>query len=352
MAIAKNIMIGMSGGVDSSVAAYLLQNEGYHVAGATFRLWSPDETDTPDILDARAVCRVLGIPHHVLDLREAFRREVVEPFCAAYQRGETPNPCVVCNKHIKFGLFQTMAAALGYDHIATGHYATMEYDETARRFRLRRGMHDHKDQSYVLYNIRRENLSRIVFPLGGYAKEDVRSLAVAQGLPVAHKADSQDICFIPDGKYAKFLQTYTGQEFAPGNFLDAAGGILGVHRGISRYTIGQRKGLGISLGKPAFVAAINAAANTVTLDDDASLWKPTLTARQVNWLEPPVDDKPFLCRVKIRYNHKPQPAMVTPLPDEAVRVTFDAPQRAITPGQSAVFYDGDYLLGGGVIVGE
>jgi tRNA-specific 2-thiouridylase len=352
MATGKRVMVGMSGGVDSSVAAYLLQQEGYEVAGATFRLWSRDEADTPDILDARAVCRVLGISHHVLDWREAFRREVVEPFCAAYQRGETPNPCVTCNKHIKFGLFQTMAAVLGYDHIATGHYASMEYDEATRRFRLRRGIFEHKDQSYVLYNIRRENLSRVRFPLGGYAKEEVRSLAAARGLPVAHKADSQDICFIPDGDYAGFLRDYTGKAFAPGNFLDADGNILGVHRGICRYTIGQRKGLGISLGKPAFVTAINAATNTVTLDDDESLWKHTLTARQVNWLEPPVDGGPFPCRVKIRYNHQPQPATVTPLPGDAVRVDFAQPQRAITPGQSAVFYDGDYLLGGGVIIGN
>jgi tRNA-specific 2-thiouridylase len=204
----------------------------------------------------------------------------------------------------------------------------------------------------VLYNIRRENLSRVRFPLGGYAKEEVRGIAAAQGLPVAHKADSQDICFIPDGDYAGFLQAYIGQDFAPGDFLDAAGNILGAHRGICRYTIGQRKGLGISLGKPAFVTAINAAANTVTLADDESLWKSTLTARQVNWLEPPLDGEPFPCRVKIRYHHNPQPAMVTPLPDESVRVEFEQPQRAITPGQSAVFYDGDYLLGGGVIVGE
>ncbi|MDL2234007.1 tRNA 2-thiouridine(34) synthase MnmA [Ruminococcaceae bacterium OttesenSCG-928-L11] len=341
------VLVGMSGGVDSSAAAVLLRQDGYEVGGATFRLWP--ENGTGDIDDARAVCEALGIPHYILDFQQLFREKVVDAFAAAYYRAQTPNPCIYCNRYLKFPAFWEEARRLGYDCISTGHYSIVEYDAARQLHRLKKGVSEKKDQSYVLYSLTQELLAHIRMPLGPYTKEEVREIVRQAGLPVFNRPDSQDICFVPDGDYPAFIENYTGKPFPGGEFVDAAGMPLAPHKGIGRYTIGQRKGLGISLGKPAFVTAIDAATGAVTLDDNAALWTDTLTADTVNWLEPVDVSVPLRVHAKIRYAHKAAPATVTLLEPDVVQVRFDEPVRAITPGQSVAFYDGEYLLGGGSI---
>lgn len=347
----QNIMVAMSGGVDSAVAAFLLKQRGYAVTGVTFRLWPPEGSESQDIADARATCDVLSIPHRVFDLRGQFWDHVIMPFVDAYMRGETPNPCVFCNKQIKFGAFWEYAAKAGCDSIATGHYAMVEQDPATGIFRLRRGIHERKDQSYVLYNLTQALLSHIQFPLGGLSKEEVCQISDVNKLLTRPRPESQDICFIPDGGYPAFLERILQKPLKPGAFMDESGKVIGEHKGICHYTIGQRKGLGLSLGQPVFVTGIDAAANTVTVsDNDAALWKSSLIAENVNWITPPVE-QPIRCQVKIRYTQKAAPAMACPLLGGSLLIVFDEPQRAITPGQSAVLYDGDYLLGGGIIRG-
>ncbi|HIZ55327.1 MAG TPA: tRNA 2-thiouridine(34) synthase MnmA [Firmicutes bacterium] len=346
----KKVLLGMSGGVDSSTAALLLLQQGYEVAGATFRVWKPAGAESEkEIEDAGAVCERLGIRHYLLDLQDFFRETVVEYFVHAYQQGMTPNPCVVCNRTVKFGRFFEAADALGYDMIATGHYARILQENG--EYQLCRGVDRRKDQSYFLYGIPYARLPRIVFPLGDYTKTEVRELAGQYGLTVSEKKDSQEICFVdPQQGYASFLQQYTGQEPQPGDFLDTEGNRLGRHSGIWHYTVGQRKGLGVTFGKPMFVQRIVPAANQVILAENQQLFTEELWLQHLCWALPAIPEGPLEAAVKIRSTAQPVPAVLVP-DGEGLRVRFAEPQRAATPGQSAVFYRGDRVLGGGVISG-
>lgn len=349
----KKVMIGMSGGVDSSVAALLLKQAGHQVAGVTFRLWdAKGSREDPNVRDAKTVCQRLGIPHFVLDFRDLFRESVVEYFRREYEAGRTPNPCVACNRSIKFGAFLEKAREMGYDTVATGHYAQLVWDERAKKYLLRPGKIEKKDQSYVLYMLTQEQLSHILMPIGGYSKEEVRQIAKENGLVVADKPDSQDICFVPGGDHAAFLKEYTGRSGAPGNFVDPSGRVLGPHEGLWNYTIGQRKGLGLSLNAPAFVSGIDAATGAVTVTTcPEELMSLKVLVGKVNWMmgEPPA--QPVNWKVKIRYAHHAAQATVTPLENSGAQVEFDSPQRAVTPGQAAVFYTLDgTLMGGGTIL--
>lgn len=359
--MSKRVMIGMSGGVDSSVAALLLKEQGYEVVGATFRLFN--EGDLPvsgpsrccsidDVNDARLVCDKIGIAHYVLNYKELFREKVVEEFVRAYLAGTTPNPCILCNRHIKFDAFLRQAQSMGFDYIATGHYARIGYDDKNAVYTLRRADVPGKDQSYVLYHLTQHTLAHMLMPLGEYDKHTVRDIARSKGLTIADKPDSQDICFVPNGDYGEFIERYTGTPLRAGEFVDRAGKVLGRHKGIAHYTVGQRKGLGISLGKPAFVVDIDAATGHVTLGEESEVFSRTLIAGDVHMLDGKMIEKPLACTAKIRYSHREERAMVTPLPSGCVRVEFEAPQRAVTRGQSVVFYDGDLVLGGGTIVSD
>ncbi len=342
--MAKRVLIGMSGGVDSSVAAALLKEQGYDVIGVTLRLWDSPETEQRD---ASAVCRLLGIEHHVLDHTEQFRRQVIDPFTQRYLAGKTPNPCIFCNRFIKFSALFEALAAFDCDAIATGHYARLQ--EYEGRLTFLREENNPKDQTYVLYPLTQELLRVLILPLSGMNKERVRDLARHYGLPIAEKADSQEICFIPDKNYGRFLRDYTGTEPEKGNFVDADGRVLGQHTGIWDYTVGQRKGLGIALGTPVYVTAIDPLTNTVTLGVSGQEFHRSFIAEDLNWMAIPRLTAPTVLSVKIRYGGKPVPATVTPLQDGTVRVEFDTPQRAVTPGQSAVFYQDNLLVGGGEI---
>jgi len=339
----------MSGGVDSSVAAYLLKEEGYDVVGVNMKLW--DRPDEKDVVDAVAVCEKLDIPFYVIDLQEEFRGKVIENFVKEYEAGHTPNPCVFCNKNIKFGDLFDKADELGCDYIATGHYALIEYNDKMGRYDLKKASNSDKDQTYVMYNLSQEKLSRILFPIGRYRKDQIREIAEKIGLKVHNKPDSQDICFIPDNNYEKFLKENTDIRVNEGIFVDKDGNKLGNHRGIISYTIGQRKGLGITFGKPTYVIDINGKNNTIVLGDNADLFKNELVAKEANFIPFPIDDlkETRVFDAKVRYSAKLSPARVTYLGENRIKVVFDQPQRAITRGQSVVFYDGDCLVGGGII---
>lgn len=368
--IMKKAVVAMSGGVDSSVAAYLIREAGYETTGATMRLFdnetigkSSEKTccSLSSIEDACSVANRLGIYFLVYDMREDFRREVIGRFVRAYENGLTPNPCIDCNHYLKFqGLYDLSlrdlegedAGSQGPDgglYIATGHYARIEEDPATGRFKLRKAVDPAKDQSYVLYDLTQEQLSRTLFPLGGLSKSEVRAIAEEQGFVNARKKESQDICFVPDGDYASFICGYTGREYPPGDFVDTEGRVLGRHRGIINYTIGQRKGLGIALGKPAYVQRLDIEGNRVVLGDNDSLFTRELTARDFNWVSIAEPESSIRALARIRYKHREAPAEVVPLGGGRVRVVFDEPQRAITRGQSVVVYDGEYVLGGGII---
>lgn len=351
----EKIVIGMSGGVDSSVAAYLLKEQGYEVIGVTMVHWKesgvPDEA-CPSIqaaAEAKEVARQLDIPHYTLDFCREFKTHVMDYFAAEYLRGRTPNPCTVCNRYVKWEALLKRAADFGADLVATGHYARIRLLENGR-YALCRAAADQKDQTYALYNLTQEQLAHTRMPLGGYEKPQIRKIAEQIGLHVADKPDSQEICFIPDHDYGAFIEAYQGgDKIRPGNFVDRDGKILGQHKGIIYYTIGQRKGLGIALGSRAFVTQIRPDTNEVVLGENEDLFGRTLYASDFNWMGalPPKDR--MRATGKIRYAHKGADCTVSVTTDGLVKCEFDQPQRAMTPGQSVVLYDGDVVLGGGVI---
>lgn len=350
------VCVAMSGGVDSAATALVCLSQGYDVGGCTMKLYRPDPSDPSgrvcgsdnDVRDARAVCDHLGISHAVMDFGAQFDACVIDDFITEYQNCRTPNPCIVCNRRMKFGALLDAALKLGYDRIATGHYARIVQGENGR-YLLKRAADQKKDQSYVLWQLTQHQLSHTLFPLGDMTKDEVRALAEKNGLCNAHKSDSQDICFVPDGDYAAFITRKTGATHPCGNFVDEQGRVLGRHAGIIRYTVGQRKGLGIALGTPMYVKSKNAADNTVTLCDDASLFSRHLDADRINLIALPRLEAPIRAQVKIRYQHASSPATVTQTGENSLHIEFDQPQRAIAPGQSAVIYDGDTVIGGGII---
>ena len=349
MAKKGTVAVAMSGGVDSAAAALLLAEAGYDVWGVTLRLQScpgAAETAEAEIDSARRAAEALGIPHRVLDLRERFRTAVMDRFVSEYLAGRTPNPCVDCNREIKFGALLDWVLEQGADFLSTGHYARV--DRAEGRWRLLRGADRRKDQSYVLYQLTQRQLSHLLLPLGDYDKPAIRQMAEARGLANARKADSQDICFIPDGDYAAFLAA-SGAELVPGDFVDETGRVLGRHRGLPCYTPGQRKGLGVSAGEPVYVLRKEAAGNRIVLGPDSALYTTELTAQRVNWLSVPAPEGPLAVTAKTRYTQREAAATAEVLPDGRLRVTFAEPQRAVTAGQAVVLYVGEAVAGGGTI---
>lgn len=349
MAKKGTVAVAMSGGVDSAAAALLLAEAGYDVWGVTLRLQScpgAAETAEAEIDSARRAAEALGIPHRVLDLRERFRTAVMDRFVSEYLAGRTPNPCVDCNREIKFGALLDWVLEQGADFLSTGHYARV--DRAEGRWRLLRGADRRKDQSYVLYQLTQRQLSHLLLPLGDYDKPAIRQLVGARGLANARKADSQDICFIPDGDYAAFLAA-SGAELVPGDFVDEAGRVLGRHKGLPCYTPGQRKGLGVSAGEPVYVLRKEAAGNRIVLGPDSALYTTELTAQRVNWLSVPAPEGPLAVTAKTRYTQREAAATAEVLPDGRLRVTFAEPQRAVTAGQAVVLYVGEAVAGGGTI---
>ena len=365
------IAVAMSGGVDSSAAAALLKEQGHELVGFTMQLWnqrrgiSVDENGDPlpsrccsldDVYDARRVAEGLDFPFYVLNLEKEFETSVVEPFVQSYLDGETPIPCVACNSRLKFASLDKMAVSLGCDKVATGHYARVEYDEAANRYRLLRGKNHWKDQSYFLWELTQDQLSRAYFPLGEMQKEEVRNIARDADLYVAEKQESQEICFVPDGKYSEFIDRYLDHENrseelpSGGEIVNTMGETVGTHTGIHRYTIGQRRGLGIANEKPLYVLQIERAKNQIIVGEDKELDSFEFTAKGVNWVAFDEPSEPVRAEVKIRYRHGPAPATIYPLPDAHARIVFDEPQRAITPGQATIFYNGDEVVGGAWIV--
>ena len=349
----KKAMIAMSGGVDSSVAAYLMQEAGFDCIGGTMLLCDETLLGKADIpspaRDASLVAERLHMPFYVFEECSAFCQKVVEPFISAYEQGLTPNPCIFCNKQIKFGLLLDKALSLGCDYIVTGHYAKIRRDEATGRFLLYKAPDENKDQSYFLAGLRQDQLSHVLFPLGELTKEQVRQIAAEQGFVTATKKDSQDICFIPDGAYFSFMKRYTGKNYPQGDYLDLSGKVVGKHQNAVSYTLGQRKGLGVALGAPMYVCAKDMENNTVTLGPEKELFATTLIAEDVNFLPFETLEAPITVTAKARYRHKPQEATVYPMEDGKMKVVFSAPQRALTPGQAVVLYDGDLVVGSGTI---
>ena len=339
----SKVLVALSGGVDSSVAAHLLIEQGYECVGATMQLLDNAERQ---IADAKAVADRLGIPFYAFDMRKEFRELVIDEFVKTYENGGTPNPCVVCNKQLKFGLLLQKATELGCDYIATGHYARVK--EVDGRYILKKAETLEKDQSYFLYSLSQSVLSKVLFPLGAYSKDEIRKIAENLSLVTAKKKDSQDICFVPDGDYIKVIEEYANKTYKRGNFVDTSGNVLGQHQGIIRYTVGQRKGLGIALGKPMYVGSKNVENNEVTLCSDEELYSKTLTATDFNWIAFEGAPEILRCKARIRYRHIEQPATVT-ISNDIANIVFDEPQRAATSGQSVVLYDGEVVIGGGII---
>lgn len=351
------VVVAMSGGVDSSVAAGLLVEQGYEVIGMMMRLWSEETVSgrvynrccTPDqMADARRIADKLDIPFYVLDTKDVFRSTVVEYFIEQHRQGFTPNPCIECNRHIRFDWLQKNALALDADYLATGHYARIAQDDSGG-FLLKKGIDAHKDQSYVLSVMGQEQLRQAMFPVGEYTKPEVRELAQRFGLPTASKQDSQDLCFLGDGDYRRFLGQHAPETMIAGPIVRRTGEVIGEHQGLPNYTIGQRKGLGVQSAEPLYVIDMNPYRNALVVGTAEELGRRELTANRVNWVSGQVLDAPFRAEVKIRYKAKPVPALVEPLDGDRAAVHFDAPLRDITPGQGAVIYQDDVCLGGGII---
>ncbi len=364
------IAVAMSGGVDSSAAAALLREQGHDLVGFTMQLWNQrrninvDENGDPlpsrccsldDVYDARSVAGSLGMAFYVLNLEKDFERDVVEPFIQSYLSGETPIPCVACNSRLKFAALDKMAKSLGCDKVATGHYARVEYDADTNRYRLFRGKNIWKDQSYFLWELTQEQLSRAMFPLGEMVKEEVRELARSSGLHIAEKGESQEICFVPDGNYSGFIDRYLDHEGrsneipSKGDIVNTSGEVVGSHDGIHRYTVGQRRGLGIAHEKPLYVVQIERARNQIIVGEKGELGSTEFFAKGVNWVALDSPNTPVRADVKVRYRHEPAMATIEVLPDARARIVFDEPQKAITPGQATIFYWGDEVVGGGWI---
>ncbi|MCI9444212.1 MAG: tRNA 2-thiouridine(34) synthase MnmA [Oscillospiraceae bacterium] len=354
----KKVLVGMSGGVDSAAAALLLREAGYQPVGCTLRLYDNGEIGEPlegtccsleAVEDARAACWKLGMDHYVFNFSGAFRRQVMDDFVESYRSGRTPNPCVQCNRYIKFDALLRRASELDIPYIATGHYARVDYDGALDRWRLLRAKDRRKDQTYFLYPLTQAQLSRLLLPVGAYDKPAVRRVAASAGFGNAGKPDSQDICFVPDGDYAGFLVRYGGVEMLPGDFVDTSGRTLGRHRGLPRYTTGQRRGLGVSADRPLYVLRKDGASNTVVLGDEEALYSRTVWTEEFNWVSLPPQAGPQAVTAKTRYSQTEASGTLYPEPDGGVRMEFDEPQRAVTPGQSLVCYQGDLVAGGGVI---
>lgn len=352
----KKVMIAMSGGVDSSVSAALLKEQGYEVIGATMQIWQNENGKERDngccsltaVSDARRVANKLDIPYYVLNFQDIFKQKVIDYFVKEYTAGRTPNPCIICNKEVKFEALLDKAISMGIDYIATGHYAQVEYKNG--RYLLKKSPSIGKDQTYALYNLTQSQLAKTLFPVGGFtSKKEVREVAEKYGFGVAKKPDSQEICFINDNDYGKYISENIDSDMLPGNFVDTKGNILGQHKGIYYYTIGQRKGLGIASNKPLYVIDIDIEKNEVVIGDDSETFSNKLTARDLNWIAIDKLDKEMKVSAKIRYGSKEAPITIKPIDNDRVEVVFDTPQRAITPGQSVVFYDNDIVIGGGVI---
>ena len=352
----KKAMIAMSGGVDSSVAAFFMKQKGYECMGVTMKLYDNEDIgisrektccSLDDIADARRVAQRLGMPYYVFNFKDEFEQKVIDKFIKSYENGGTPNPCIDCNRYLKFEKLMQRMQEAQYDYVVTGHYADIE--EKDGRYYLKKGKDASKDQSYVLYSLTQEQLAHTLFPLGQYSKEQIRAIAEQEGFGNAKKRDSQDICFVPDGDYAKFIENYSGKRYPKGNFVDTSGKVLGEHNGIIRYTIGQRKGLRLATGAPVYVCAKDLAKNTVVVGTQADLMTETLFADDFNWIAPPPASE-IHCAAKTRYNMHEQPCTVWIEPDGRVGVRFDSPVRAVTVGQAVVLYDGNYVLGGGTIV--
>ena len=356
--MSRKVIIAMSGGVDTSVAALLMRERGYTCIGATMKLFHNEDVglcrehtccSLEDVEDARSVAYALDMPYYVFNFSDRFKTDVIDRFVSAYEHGVTPNPCIDCNRYLKFDkLFQRMQE-LEYDDVVTGHYARIEYNPASGRYELKKAADANKDQSYVLWSLTQEQLAHVQFPLGDMVKSEVRALAEAHGFINAKKHDSQDICFVRNGSYADFIEQYTGKTYPPGDFVDTRGRILGQHRGIIRYTIGQRKGLGLALSEPMYVKSVDPETNTVTLGTEQELYTRSLVATGINLIAVPTLSGVVRVKAKVRYRQPEQWATVTRTGADAFTVVFDEPQRAVTRGQSVVLYDGDLVLGGGII---